>query len=412
MKNKIIIPICTICILALSCSTDEDAVMTITENSERHIKLELITQDMTTIESRMSKADESTVQDLNLYAIKSGTDKIVHQYIPENGARYMILPDGTWELYAIANYGSDLGRQTVASLHEQYETITGYNHYDKLKRLPMLGKQTVTVNAQTSAITLFLQRRVVKLNVYVKLAPEVKDEISLHLSQVMNTPERLALTDMRTFDQRKDLNTITFGSIPERRIYYLYENLAGTVPSITKPEQRILGVAPAKATYIRILGTYGKPSYKNVYYHIYPGGNQTSDFNLKRNTEYQLTVTVCGSNPSDLRLSSSDIAIKDNYLECKKGETVYTEVTVNVSNNIDADRFSFSYYKIEGSPTVIVDGVENPPQKIEDNISGKDITRTYKIGVRHDKAGLVTLRFHWNNSLGNPIDQYLNVNFK
>lgn len=84
------------------------------------------------------------------------------------------------------------------------------------------------------------------------------------------------------------------------------ENCAGENEKIAEPTERYWDNAPQGSTCIRIMGTYdGNP----VEYRVYPGGNLTSDFNLRRNHRYILNIAVCGNNFSDLRQSTCLIEI-------------------------------------------------------------------------------------------------------
>ena len=62
--------------------------------------------------------------------------------------------------------------------------------------------------------------------------------------------------------------------------YYLLENRQGTVAGIGSQDGKNQSVAPEEATYIYI---EGEADGVKVAYRIYPGENNTTDFNIVRN---------------------------------------------------------------------------------------------------------------------------------
>ena len=85
--------------------------------------------------------------------------------------------------------------------------------------------------------------------------------------------------------------------------YYQLENLQGTVPAIILPEDRNYRKAPRMATYVNIRICLNQAFYE---YNIYIGQNDTSDFNVRRNTAYTYNVTILGTNPDDYRIAKTE----------------------------------------------------------------------------------------------------------
>ena len=75
------------------------------------------------------------------------------------------------------------------------------------------------------------------------------------------------------------------------------------VPAIILPEDRNYRKAPRMATYVNIRICLNQAFYE---YNIYIGQNDTSDFNVRRNTAYTYNVTILGTNPDDYRIAKTE----------------------------------------------------------------------------------------------------------
>ena len=88
-------------------------------------------------------------------------------------------------------------------------------------------------------------------------------------------------------------------------IFYLPENLQGVVSKITDQRDKNLQNAPDRATCILI---EGDKDGRAIYYRIYPGENNTSDFNIRRNRHYTINATIQGENILDTRVSTVKVS--------------------------------------------------------------------------------------------------------
>jgi hypothetical protein len=95
-------------------------------------------------------------------------------------------------------------------------------------------------------------------------------------------------------------------------VFYMYENRPGVNTSITLQKNKIKANVPASpidsAAYVII---YGKAAgYSSLSWKVYLGANNTSNFNMKRNSKYAYTITL---KPND----------SDTRITYKKSETVW-----------------------------------------------------------------------------------------
>lgn len=103
--------------------------------------------------------------------------------------------------------------------------------------------------------------------------------------------------------------------------WYLPENCRGT-GTATSELQKNAETAPAGqaqfCTYMEIKGKYSSGNWVgalDVTYRIYLGRNNTNDYNLKRNTNYTVNITIKGANRADTRITVTGTENAATYLD-------------------------------------------------------------------------------------------------
>lgn len=265
------------------------------------------------MESQTRAMDENSIRNVNYYLIGSAFKEVIHGYEPSAILRFE-CPPGTYDLYVIANMHCDLGSKTAAELQSLKLDYT--TQYDDL---PMWVKSSVTIPAQ-SKNTLYrlpaikVQRGLAK--VVVNLQSTVPD-IILTSIRVVNIPVSSTLFDQKAAPSTNG-NDYTEGPIKlftpmedsYTAVYYLPENLQGECRDITSQEMKGPDHAPQYATYLLIRADNVGQA---LAYRIYLGTNNTTNFDLRRNTCYTLNIKVQGTNEVDTRVTSYDVRIGDDY---------------------------------------------------------------------------------------------------
>ncbi|MCD8176184.1 MAG: DUF4906 domain-containing protein [Tannerellaceae bacterium] len=89
----------------------------------------------------------------------------------------------------------------------------------------------------------------------------------------------------------------------ETFIWYIPENLQGTNLYISTQEDKGEEYAPTYSTYIEITGKYISTTTPDqeltASIRLYPGENITTDFNIRRNAHYPMTVTISNLDPEN-----------------------------------------------------------------------------------------------------------------
>ena len=251
--------------------------------------------------------DERSVRDVNLFLFDPcGVLPDRHFYVENGTVECSVLP-GSYEAYAVANVHRDMGAMTQEQLHAvQLPSVTRYT------MLPMSGHTTLTVEDRMSAPVITVRRTVAKIICNISIDPAVVYALKLQSVQIMNA----AATTMLFEEKQIAKNFITMNSAAiasselrsATRMFYLLENCQGDVPSITTQQQKCSENAPQGATFVRIKA---QQEGLQLTYDVYLGENNTSNFDVRRNSVQTLNIIIKGKNEVDTRVHSFGAEISD-----------------------------------------------------------------------------------------------------
>jgi len=254
-----------------------------------------------------TRATDHAVRNLNFYVygnsglVRSGYT--ISAFVPT-----MTLVPGTYRVYVVANAGSSLGQMDESELLVLSTPVTEQDGFLQNGAMYLSGMQTMTVAGSTTC-RIVLRRAAAKISLNVRFGPEMEGARIVHVVPG-NAPatgsvfgeNRLTAADPQIEFPYPDLSSGNLSTLSMS--YYQYENLAGSVGSITDPADRIDGKAPATASYVSIRVLWDGAYFD---YKVYLGSNTTSDFNVRRNTLYDYDVTIEGVNADDLRIAMTEI---------------------------------------------------------------------------------------------------------
>ena len=251
--------------------------------------------------------DERTVRDVNLFLYDPRSvlpDR--HFYVESGTVECSVLP-GSYEAYAVANVHRDMGTMTREQLRAvQLPSVTNY------ETIPMSGCTTLTVEDRMSAPVITVRRIVAKVVCNVSIASTVASTMKLQSVQIVNAAASTKLFEEKQVAQNfVEMNSTAIASSETRsatRTFYLLENCQGDVPSITTQQQKCAENAPKGATFARIKA---QQEGLQLTYDVYLGENNTSNFDVRRNTVQTLNITIKGKNEVDTRVHSFGVEITD-----------------------------------------------------------------------------------------------------
>lgn len=253
--------------------------------------------------------DESRVEDVNFYLVYKTTGMAYHAYAEEE-AVYLSLPQGDYTAWAVANAGHDLGEIAPDRLPALALPVPATG---ELTTLPMSGRAELSVSGTGNPVPITVRRRAAKLNLSLRTDPAAGlTLVSYRLVNVSAT-----VTPFLPEGELSSQSPSDYGSgeaVPVdgnacTATLYLPENLQGVNDKITDPRQKNRENAPACATYIAIKVSDGASVYD---FAVYPGENNTTDFNLRGNGVYNMTVTVKGTDRVDARMDFYTMSLTED----------------------------------------------------------------------------------------------------
>ena len=259
--------------------------------------------------------DEQTVHDVNLFLFDPrGVLPDRHFYVESGTVECSVLP-GSYETYAVANVHRDMGTMTREQLFAvQLPSLTKY------VMLPMSGYTTLTVEDRMSAPVITVRRTVAKIVCNISIDPAVVYALKLQSVQIMNAAATTKLFEAEQAADKFVTMTSTEIGVSEgrkaTRTFYLLENCQGDVPSITTQQQKCAANAPQGATYVRIKA---QKDGLQMTYDVYLGENNTSNFDVRRNSVQTLDIRIKGDNEVDARIHSFEVKISDDLPDADFG---------------------------------------------------------------------------------------------
>lgn len=261
--------------------------------------------------------DEQTVRDVNLFLYDPrGMLPTRHFYVESGTVECSVLP-GRYEAYAVANVHKDMGEMTREQLHAvQLPSVTNYT------MLPMSGHTTFAVEERMPAPVITVRRTVAKIVCNITIESTVVYAMKLQSVQIVN-----AASSTKLFEEEQVANgfiSLNFAEIgisegrSATRTFYLLENCQGDIPSITTQQQKCAANAPKGATFVRIKA---QNAGLQATYDIYLGENNTSNFDVRRNTVQTLDIRIKGDNEVDARIHSFEVKISDDLPDADFGRT-------------------------------------------------------------------------------------------
>lgn len=274
----------------------------------------------------------------------------------------MTLTPGSYRIYVIANAGRSLERISEAELLRYTTPVTAADGFVQDEAMYLSGMQTITV-AGPATCRIVLRRLAAKIDLNVRIDDALEGARIVHVVPG-NVPARCALfADNRLNDASEPQVSYPYRDLTASDLrsyaysYYGFENLAGSVASITDPADRIDGKAPATASYVSIRIRKDNAFYD---YKVYLGGGDASNFDVRRNTSYRYEITIFGTNPADLRLSKTEIIFwagnnvtiggkryQDGFFWSTR--VAYAELNILTENCDPNEEYTLSFRKLSGT---------------------------------------------------------------
>jgi len=261
--------------------------------------------------------NEDSINDISLFIYTNG--RLMNEaYSTDNEVDVQVRTPCTYDIYAIANCGNIHAPEEESGLDSLSHSISALS--DLNSGFPMVGRISgMRISAKSSAIEISMQRLIAKINF-------IFDASDLPGLSITSLRIRQSPLDFKPFSSESaakhcsdgdyatdsDLASINLGNSAS---FYMLENCQGTLlPSNTDRWAKIPSNITSQkdvCTYLEVGcnfdGTGGIVG--DVTYRFYLGQDETSDFNIKRNTINN--VTLCATEDGLKHISwkvSPDIA--------------------------------------------------------------------------------------------------------
>ena len=357
-------------------------------------------------------AQEKTVKDLNLYLFcKNAAGKDEHIYSAGSANITRKLTVGDYDLFVIANAGGDLGNMTRAQVEQAARTVGGEAALETGSALPLSAKTSFSVKAAMT-VPVVLRRIVACIELNLSVAPQQRERIAPRSVQILSAPRLAAYFADNAPSEDDAVTDYASRSITGHSYngtFYVPENLQGTVAGITDPTQKAPDKAPEQATCIHIEAV--NQTGRKLDYFIYPGENDTDNFDIRRNRRYIVHATVMGENTIDTRVSTTDVVLGSVKPSYRPDEPLSTELRLLTVNNPDPS-YSFSYRIYEGAASELrIQGrplAQNTPLPVD--FSGSE----YRLPILYTQAapGEVRIGLSVTDGYGYSVEKELRATYK
>ena len=309
MRNKIILLLGSLLLTLASCTKDagtDDASATADTACPVTFRLETEAAAGIAPLNEPSTRISRPILDLNFLVYNDG-GLVRSGYMTSPMIPTMKLVPGTYRVYAVANFGRQFGPVSEEELLRLSAPVTAPEGFVQGDAMYLSGMLTLNVAGPTTG-RIVLRRMAAKVDLTVRIADDFKDAYLVHVLPGNAPADCPAFAEHRLSASAPQLEfpyaDLTPGALRTFTMsYYQYENLAGTNPAVIHQRERTDANAPEGASYvsIRVLRNGAWFDYK-----VYLGGNNTSDFNVRRNTVYNYDITIEGVDADDLRISSTE----------------------------------------------------------------------------------------------------------
>lgn len=356
----------------------------------------------------LPEAGENVVKDLNVYLFNERSGISKHLYLTSQTSQFSInLFKGDYDLFVLANYGKDLDKpkpQTIDSIKNFQKKITTESEIDASGCLLMSSYKRVTITGPMD-IPIELKRKVAKVKFNLSIAPAFAPNFTLTAIEVRNAPAVVKLFEPSAATAVLDYKYST--TPPSLTQFYLLENAQGENPLITDQKYRNHKNAPKNATYIYVKGEIVG---KVIEYCIYLGANNTTDFNVFGNNQYEINTVISGINDIDTRVSVIELTSNSFLSQYNPGETAHGSIILNASNNLN-NSYTLKYRILAGTGKLTIGGIEYPEDTEFQFLKAGESSRTELLAYTEPVTTTVKILFTAKDQSGGTLIEEMKTRF-
>lgn len=300
-----------------ACTPEEETLPLLpADGSPATLRVEVTPEEI----SQTRAADENGIKDLHLLLYNGKGELVAHNYSASSTLTLTTRSGSGYTLYAIANTGkSDLFAGTVANTEAKFKAmrttdLASWNGLGTASHLVMVGCNTnVGIPAGDSKLTGKLEVARIVAKVTLNWGIKVGSGITITGYQLFSLPaQSYYAPDAADIDGSTDwidaASATTVASYGGDE-FYMYENRRGNISGIVHQRDKGEANAPEHATYVAFYG-HDKAG-REITWRVYLGENNTSDFNIKRNSQYTYNITFKSPGNADTRVDVLSVIAGD-----------------------------------------------------------------------------------------------------
>ncbi|MFI3303995.1 MAG: DUF4906 domain-containing protein [Rikenellaceae bacterium] len=322
---------------------------------------------------------ERTINDINIYLFSETFEISQRLYLNDSSSLVLPITPGDWKVYAIANYGEDMGERSEEEVQSLSFGIVSESDIFLNDTLLMSYESEFSVD-DTLSLNVLLARAVARIDVSVNLTSAALSSVTLKSIRLVNAPKRYSLFGDDSTPSSSDLMTYEYQDCSDKSTFsiYMLENLSGENTKITDESDKSEANAPSTAAYLEITA---ETSLAWVTYKVYLGENNTSDFNIRRNTIYDVEISIYSADESDFRTTVRPFPVDVNVsISSGSVYTIYYKeasaflpsallATINLTVKLDKVvdyniAVNFDIYVDKGSGPVVFDSTYSKSRTI------------------------------------------------
>lgn len=294
----------------------------------------------------LSDGEERRIDDLNVWIYDTGRGYAKHLYLTGTDRLQLVLTAGEYECFVVANQGVSVGGLP----YERMETL-GTNTGTEAKltekgRLVMSARAILRTGAGTQTVS--LRRVVAKVRMRIVLGTSL--------------------------DPRTVIDRISLGNHPNLVALFGDNKL--------KPYQ----------------GTC-----------VYPGDDGISDFNVRRNHDYVLSVTICGANPEDVRVDNFELKLDYPATNVYVGQALPLELLFT-AHSFEGNSYYIEYIRQSGSCDMTMGSGKLPAAgTIAAEVSGTSLSARYALEITPRTTSPIQISFTVTDSGGEKLVRVLSL---
>ena len=287
MKIKQLLAAAILLPAVISCR--DDITPTVQTKSEVTVSLECGDMQPSGTKSSFSWSD-TQIHDYEIFLVTP--DGTVEQHVFKEGSgsvSFQALTGIEYTFYALVNHGIE---EDPEDMNEIETLSTGISYSDIAEYgIPMSGSTTCTLGSGTTSVTIPVERLLARIDFKVDRSSlkhaDSKNGFVVKSVQIYNGAD-----DTFDYSSPSDLTILNNGG---RISLYAAENLQGTIlPNNKDPWSKV----PSKVSgsdmcsYLEVEASYSAQGLTsdNVIYRMYLGDDATTNFDVRRNTIYTLTL--------------------------------------------------------------------------------------------------------------------------